>query len=60
MYLVVRVKGWRGYLSRQKGVVNEYRQLVAAGKAPSWPLPMSYVLIGLGIAFVFGSIVLIG
>lgn len=60
MYLVVRVKGWKGYLARQAGVVEAYRGLVASGSAPSWPLPTSYVLMAVGIVFVFGSIFLIG
>lgn len=60
MYLVVRVKGWQGYLERQARVTNAYRQLVAEKKAVLWPLPGSYVFIGLGFAFIFGSILLIG
>jgi hypothetical protein len=60
MYLVVRVRGWKGYLLPQAGVVEAYRMFVVSGGAPSWPLPTSYVLMGLGVAFVFGSILLIG
>jgi len=60
MYLVVRVKGWQGYLERQTGVTAAYRQLVSEKKAAAWPLPMSYVFIGLGFVFIFGSILLIG
>jgi len=60
MYLVVRVKGWGGYLERQTGVTAAYQLLVAEKKAASWPLPMSYILIGLGFVLIFGSIVFIG
>jgi hypothetical protein len=60
MYLVVRVKGWQGYLQRQTGVTASYRQLVADKKAALWPLPMSYIFIALGFIFIFGSILLIG
>jgi hypothetical protein len=60
MYLVVRVKGWGGYLTRQTGVTLAYRSLVAEKKAVSWPLPMSYILIGLGLLLIFGSIIFIG
>lgn len=60
MYLVVRVRGWKGYLSRQAGVIDAYRRLIVSEGAPSWPLPASYILMGLGVAFVFGSILLIG
>jgi hypothetical protein len=42
MYMVVRVNGWQGYLSRQAGVVASYRQLVANHQAAFGPLPTSY------------------
>ncbi len=60
MYLVVRVKGWQGYLQRQTGVAASYRQLVVDKKAPLWPLPLSYIFIVLGFVVIFGSILLIG
>jgi hypothetical protein len=60
MYIVVRVKGWRGYLERQTGVTAAYRQLVAEKKAALWPLPGTYLFIALGFVLIFGSILLIG
>lgn len=56
MYIVVRVKGWSGYLSQQTGVVDSYRQLIAEGQAPRWPLLMSYLCVALGILIGFVSI----
>jgi hypothetical protein len=58
MYMVVRVKGWSGYLARQTGVIDSYRTLAMDRRAPSWPLPVSYLCMVLGVAFVFGSILL--
>ena len=56
MYIVVRVKGWSGYLSQQTGVMDSYRQLIAEKHAPLWPLPMSYLCMSLGILIGFVSI----
>jgi hypothetical protein len=58
MYMVVRIKGWSGYLARQAGVIDSYRVLAREHKAPLWPLPTSYVCIAFGIALAFGSILL--
>lgn len=58
MYMVIRVKGLAGYLKPQAGVSDGYRKLIANGQAPSWPLPMSYLCIALGIITEFGSILL--
>jgi hypothetical protein len=58
MYMVVRVNGLAGYLKPQAGVSDGYRKLIAKNKAPSWPLPMSYLFIVLGVVTVFGSILI--
>jgi hypothetical protein len=58
MYMVIRVKGWAGYLGRQTGITDSYRQLVIENQAPAWPLPMSYTCIAVGIAVAFGAILI--
>jgi hypothetical protein len=58
MYMVIRVKGWSGYLAQQTGIADSYRQLVTKNQAPAWPLPMSYTCIAVGIAVGFGAILI--
>ena len=58
MYMVVRVKGWSGYLEGQAGLAGAYKRLTQDRRAPLWPLPASYVLMVLGIVTVFASIIL--
>lgn len=58
MFMVIRVNGWAGYLKRQVGISKSYSRLVNQNQAPFWPLPASYICITLGIAIVFGSIIM--
>ena len=55
-YMVVRLYGWKGYLSSQRELTDKYRALVRGEGAPSWPLVMSPLCIALGIIIIFGAI----
>lgn len=56
MYIQIRARGLTGLTIRDSVVMDSYRTLVREGRAPLWPLPLSYVFILLGISIVFGSI----
>ncbi|SNT32232.1 hypothetical protein SAMN05421770_107177 [Granulicella rosea] len=57
-YVAVRAKGWTGYFALQGDVRRAYRKLVADGQAPAWPLMATYSFAAIGIAIMFGSILL--
>lgn len=56
-YMLIRVRGWQGYLSWQMGLADEYEKLVKEKKAPLWPLPASFLCAISGILLIFGSII---
>lgn len=58
MSMVIRLNGWAGYLSRQKGLGEKYRLLMRSEHAPGWPIIVSSICLPLGIAVVFGAILL--
>ena len=55
-YVLIRAKGLRGFTTRNSVVIGSYRELVKEGRAPLWPLIMSYVFITLGISMMAGAI----
>ncbi len=60
MYIQIRARGLTGLTVRDSVVMDSYRALVREGRAPLWPLRLSYVFVLLGIAIVFGSILIGG
>jgi hypothetical protein len=58
MYMRIRAKGLAGFVSGNAAVIDCYRKLSREGRAPSWPLPASYVCMIAGICVIFGSILI--
>ncbi len=56
MYMVVRLNGWAGYLSRQKNLIKNYRLLIENEHASWWPIIVSSACLPLGVMIVFGAI----
>lgn len=58
MYMVIRVRGLRGYFSSSGAARKGYRSLVEKRCAPLWPLPVSLLCTIGGIIIMFISVIL--
>jgi hypothetical protein len=58
MYMMVRLYGWSGWFSSQRNVTQKYRAVVMGHHAPAWPIGLSLICTPLGIAIMFGAILL--
>lgn len=56
MYMVIRLNGWAGYLSRQKNLTKNYRLLIENERASRWPILESGACLPLGVVIVFSAI----
>jgi|HubBroStandDraft_5_1064220.scaffolds.fasta_scaffold326952_1 hypothetical protein len=58
-YMDFTVNGWRMFYDFRRGNTERtYKSLIDRSGGNRWPLIVSYVCIPLGIAIVFGSIIL--
>ena len=57
MYMLIALRGWKGYLTSQKNLTREYRQSFREPRALV-PLVLMYTLTPLGIIIVFSAILL--